>query len=257
MAATDGLNFGNPQEPTPAWQFHHAVRGIAHACEVLGTPVVSGNVSFYNQSSLGEVLPTPLIGVLGLIEDVTKAVGSVCAPGQRLYLIRYEHPEPRQGGLGASSFLSSVHGVDAGVPVAPSLEAERHLDEALVTWIASGDVQAAHDVSDGGLAVCLAEMTVTEGLGAEVDLDPIEGLAPESLLFGEWPGWVVVAASDASAESLTQAAENSNLLIVKEIGRSTPEGRLIIRQNNQVLVDVSALNAQNWHKKCFDRVFKT
>ena len=198
IAATDGLNFGNPEESHVAWQFERSVLGIADACEAMKTPVVSGNVSFYNQSQLGEVFPTPMVGILGLIGKASDRIGSKARPNSQLFLIRYRHEDPRQQGLGASAFLAAVHGQDDGVPVAPSMAQERILCEALVALTAAKAIHAAHDVSEGGLAVCLAEMTACSGLGAHIDFSPIKGLTQDSLLFGEWPGWVVVASAQPS-----------------------------------------------------------
>ena len=171
-AVTDGLNFGSPQEPHVYWQFERAVRGIADAAEALETPVISGNVSFYNQSDLGEILPTPMIGMLGVLEDADKRVGAGL-PKQncQVGLIYYRHQELPQSGVGASEFLRSCHGIENGVPIRPNLEAERDLCRWLADAIQRGAVLAAHDVSEGGSLFSLAEMASIGGCGGKVVLD--------------------------------------------------------------------------------------
>lgn len=205
VGLTDGLNFGSPQEPHVFWQFERAVRGIADAADALGAPVVSGNVSFYNQSELGEVLPTPMIGAVGLLEDASRRVGA--APGQDadLVLVRpRSFRETRHEGLGASLF-TQVNGVDSGRPEMPDLAAEKALCQWLPERVLAGEVLAAHDVSDGGLAVTLAEIALIGGRGVEANLssETARGLSrPESVLFGEFPGWVVVSVAPGGAEAL-------------------------------------------------------
>ncbi|HVL38546.1 MAG TPA: phosphoribosylformylglycinamidine synthase subunit PurL [Fimbriimonadaceae bacterium] len=204
-AVTDGLNFGNPEDPYVFWQFRESVRGIADAAEVMGTPVISGNVSFYNESELGEVLPTPLIGMLGVLERAETAIGM--APRRdrgALYLLSTPLSEIRQSGLGASEYAAAVHGLEDGLPVAPDVSLERSLCELLVLAVAQGWIESAHDTSEGGLAVALAEIALSGDLGiqAEVADSP-------AALFGEVPGRVVVSALDA--DSLGKEAESRGL----------------------------------------------
>lgn len=194
VAATDGLNYGNPQQPHVYWQFSESVFGIAEAAEALGTPVVSGNVSFYNESELGEVLPTPLIGVLGVIEDPSKSVGIAANEGDTIVSIAFELPDDPHGFLGASAYAYAIHGVESGYPADTDLEKEAVLARFLVKAADSGLLSAAHDVSDGGAAVALAEMAIASALGIEVELSGNGGVAEN--LFGERPGHVFVATTD-------------------------------------------------------------
>lgn len=192
VAATDGLNFGNPQLPHVYWQFDECVRGIAEAAEALETPVVSGNVSFYNQSELGEVLPTPLIGVLGVLESPDLAIhSSSLTPGQKILMI--EVPiEPEQGGLGASLLAAAVHGIEDGYPEEPNLAGEHALGRLIPALRKAGAISCAHDLSDGGSAVALAEMAIQSGLG----IDASRFGATASDLYGEFPGRVLVGVVD-------------------------------------------------------------
>lgn len=196
VAITDGLNFGNPQLPHVYWQFERAVKGIADAAESMGTPVVSGNVSFYNESELGEVLPTPLVGMAGILNRATDRVGMGIPGGEGLIaLLWYEvDPGPNQG-LGASEYLAVVHGVEDGRPVAPDMAKERLLCEALARLVERGVILAAHDLSEGGLAVALAEMAIVGGRGVHLDVPAYLCAGQpraDAVLFGELPGRVLV-----------------------------------------------------------------
>ena len=207
VAVTDGLNFGPPTQTHVYWQFSEAVQGIADAAEAMQTPVISGNVSFYNQSDLGEVLPTPLIGMLGVIEDANDAIGIAPSGPAQLVLLSIPGVTDPQDGLGASAYAVFVHGVESGWPAAPDAEGERRLCAALVAGCAERSIVSAHDVSDGGLAVAAAEIALAAGMRVEID-----GV---SNLFGEIPGWVLVGTRDVrSVESLAERFE----LAAKTVG---------------------------------------
>jgi phosphoribosylformylglycinamidine synthase len=195
-AITDNLNFANPEKPTGFWQFRRSVEGLAEATEVLGTPVVSGNVSFYNETADGPIFPTPTIGMLGILDDVNRRCGAafrVDAEGDAIVLLTaYDDPN---GGLGGSEYLSLIHGVEAGVPPRVDLPAEKRLIDLLVECIGEGMFASCHDVSDGGLAVCLAEKAILGNQGALVLLNRTDfptSLSPAALLFGEAQGRCVV-----------------------------------------------------------------
>ncbi|HCD99448.1 MAG TPA: phosphoribosylformylglycinamidine synthase subunit PurL [Armatimonadetes bacterium] len=210
VAVTDGLNFGNPQRPHVFWQFSEAVRGIAEACDTLDTPVISGNVSFYNESDLGEVLPTPVIGMLGILEDRDAALRMAPKAACGLWLIDYPVDLGPQMGLGASEFLATVMGLEDGVPVAPDLEAEKRLCRLLADLAHSRTILSAHDCSEGGLAVALAEVAISGERGIEADV-PSEGLPDVAALFGEWPGRVLVGVSADKESELKSATEAAGL----------------------------------------------
>lgn len=198
VAVTDGLNFGNPTYPHVYWQFSEAVKGIADAAEAMSTPVISGNVSFYNQSDLGEVPPTPLIGMLGILEDATRRVGIAPAEALELVLLSTLDTIADQHGLGGSSFLAEIHGKEDGWPEAPNLDGEKKLCAALAEGVASGDILAAHDLSDGGLAVAASEIVLA---GAAVQIISVPKISPrhDASLFGELPGRVLVSTKSVTA----------------------------------------------------------
>ncbi|HXY31851.1 MAG TPA: phosphoribosylformylglycinamidine synthase subunit PurL [Gemmatimonadaceae bacterium] len=191
MAITNCLNFGNPKRPEVYFQFREAVRGMGEACEALGTPVTGGNVSFYNESPTGAVYPTPVVGMLGLIESPDHITRSAFATdGDAIVLLGDPTEE-----LGGSEYLARIHGVVAGRPPACDLERERHTIDALLEAITEGLVSNAHDCSDGGLAVALAECCVgnrLHQLGAEVDLSAWSSLPLRALLYGEAQSRIII-----------------------------------------------------------------
>ncbi len=192
LAITDCLNFGSPEDPGVMWQFEQAIKGIAEGCKQLGIPVTGGNVSFYNQTGDVAIHPTPVIGVLGVMEDVSRRTPSGWkTPGQVLYLLGATRPE-----LDGGEWAHVVRGHLGGRPPAVDLEAERLLGEILVNASRDGLVDAAHDLSDGGLAIALAEGTLRHGVGARIWLDAVcerDGVDPFTLLFSESTARVVVS----------------------------------------------------------------
>jgi phosphoribosylformylglycinamidine synthase II len=179
MAVTNCLNFGSPEDPGVMWQFSEAVRGLADGCLQLGIPVTGGNVSFYNQTGATAILPTPVIGVLGLIDDVTRRVrGGFDADGAHVYLLGDTRAE-----FGGSEWAHVVHGHLGGRPPLVDLEAERLLADILINSSRDGLIDSAHDLSDGGLGQALVECCLRYGRGARIVLP--EDADPAVLLFSE------------------------------------------------------------------------
>jgi phosphoribosylformylglycinamidine synthase len=180
LAVTNCLNFGSPEDPAVMWQFSEAVRGLADACLELGIPVTGGNVSFYNSTGDVAILPTPVVGVLGVIDDVARRTPMAWGPdGELIYLLGTTRPE-----FGGSEWAHAEHGHLGGLPPAVDLPAERVLAEILVAGSRDGMLTAAHDVSDGGVVVTLAEMALQAGVGARCwvpdDLDSFTFCLAES-----------------------------------------------------------------------------
>src|SRR5216684_5330075 len=195
LAITDCLNFGNPERPDIMWQFEQACLGIADACTALGTPVVSGNVSLYNETEGKAVFPTPMIGLVGLMDDCARVAGSASvAAGDKVGLIG----GVGGGHLGGSEYLKAVHGKTAGMPPPLDLAREKAVQRAVRECVRAGAVRAAHDCSDGGLAVALAEMCFGRDLGCRLKLGG--SLRPDALLFGEDASRIVVSYPPSEAE---------------------------------------------------------
>ncbi len=202
LAITDCLNFGNPEKPEVMAQFEAAVRGISDACRAFDIPVVSGNVSFYNETDGRAIPPTPTVGMVGLLDDATLRVRMPFrAAGERIALLGTTRDE-----LGGSEFLRTVRGRDEGPCPEIDLAAERRLGELLVELAGARWISSAHDVADGGLAVALAEcsMTADFGIGCEVRIPG--GIRPSSLLFGESTGRAVISFSPDREAEVSAAA---------------------------------------------------
>jgi phosphoribosylformylglycinamidine synthase len=198
MAITNCLNFGNPTRPDIFFQFREALAGMAEACVALGTPVTGGNVSLYNESPAGAVYPTPTIGMVGLLEDVSRATAMEFREPEDAIILLGEPTDE----LGASEYLAWIHGVVAGAPPACDLIRERALVETLHESINAGLLHSAHDCSEGGFAVAIAECCIGNPLalhGAMVDLSAWKAIPSRALLFGEAQGRAIVSTSDAAA----------------------------------------------------------
>ncbi|HXV37537.1 MAG TPA: phosphoribosylformylglycinamidine synthase subunit PurL [Myxococcota bacterium] len=201
LALTNCLNFGSPERPEIMWEFAEATRGIAQAALALDTPVVSGNVSFYNETSGSAIFPTPTVAVVGLLEDWQRhAVAHFPEAGLAVVLLGETREE-----LGGSEWLAQRRGLEAGLPPAVDLAHEKRLHELLAAGVARALIRSAHDVSDGGLAVALAECAIAgpdstegrRGVGAAIRLPCT--IRPDALLFGESTGRVVATSGDAAS----------------------------------------------------------
>ena len=227
LGITDCLNFGNPEKPEVFYQFREACRGIADACAALRTPVTGGNVSFYNESPAGAVLPTPVIGMVGVLADVERRVPAVFrAAGDAVLCLGAV-----RGELGGSQYLSLLTGEVFGAPPRADLDAARGLVDCLVEGAERRLLASAHDVSEGGLAVALAEcaMLAAEPLGLDADLRPLGPLAPEALLFAEDQGVMVVSAAPASVEAVLALARRHGVPACRIGTVGAPGGAVTIR----------------------------
>src|SRR5262250_792261 len=194
LALTDNLNFGNPERPEIMGQFVDCVRGIGEACRALDFPVVSGNVSLYNETNGRAILPTPTIGGVGLLDDFTKSASlAFKAEGEAILLIG-----DTQGWLGQSVYLRDICGREEGAPPRVDLAAEKRHGDVVRGMIHAGTATAVHDISDGGLLIALAEMAIASGIGAR--LLPAPGaIVPHAYWFGEDQARYVVTVPEADA----------------------------------------------------------
>ncbi len=187
LAVSDCLNFGSPEDPAVMWQFAEAIRGLADACQQLGTPVTGGNVSLYNQTGEVAIHPTPVVAVLGVIDDVARRTPvAFQEEGQLLYLLGDTREE-----FGGSAWSQVVHDHLGGLPPQVDLERERLLAEILISASRDGMIDAAHDLSDGGLIQAVVESALLGGKGARLVVP--DGLDAFTFLFSESAGRAVVA----------------------------------------------------------------
>jgi phosphoribosylformylglycinamidine synthase II len=209
VAITDCLNFGSPEDPAIMWQFSEAVRGLVDACTELGTPVTGGNVSFYNQTGNTPILPTPVVGVLGVIDDVTRRTpGGFQAAGQVIYLLGETHDE-----FGGSAWAEVIHDHLGGTPPAVDLAQEKALAEVLIRASRRGMLASAHDLADGGLAQGLVESALRHGLGARIELP--DDVDPFVWLLSESTGRVVASVKEGAAGDLAALCEINGIKLTR------------------------------------------
>ncbi|MDQ3929758.1 MAG: phosphoribosylformylglycinamidine synthase subunit PurL, partial [Chloroflexota bacterium] len=243
LAVTDCLNFGNPERPHVFYQMESAVNGIADACNALGVPVVRGNVSLYNETNGVAVLPTPVVGMLGLLEDVERHAGMAFRDGMSIGLLwaRHAGDEPYAGGghlLGASQYAETCLGLKAGMPPPVDLKVERKVQQVCREGIRLGMVGAAHDCSDGGLAVALAEGCIAGGVGASIRLDELErmhpGLRSDVLLFAEEPSRIIVTLPLGNWDGLMELASSMGVSLCR-LGETRGESLDVERGEHQLV----------------------
>jgi phosphoribosylformylglycinamidine synthase subunit PurL len=242
MAATNCLNFGSPEKPEVMWQFSQAIDGISEACVALGTPITGGNVSFYNETLGKSIYPTPVIGILGILEDAANVM-KVAFRKEGDVILLLEGASRRDAELksevaakefSSSEYAKTIGGIVAGEPPAIDLAAEKRLIDCLVALASAGTVQSAHDVSDGGLAVTVAESCFAANeLGAEIQLEDAED--PEYALFGERGARVVVSAQLANVAAVLESARQYGVR-AREIGKVTGDNALSIEYNGHAAV---------------------
>jgi len=258
LAATNCLNFGNPEKPEIMWQFSQVIDGLSEACRALGVPITGGNVSFYNETLGRGIYPTPTVGVLGLLDDDSRALHmGFRASGDAILLLEGAGPatatpaasEMRRE-FSSSEYARTIHSLVAGSPPAMDLAAEKRLMEALAALAAERLLHSAHDLSDGGLAVALAEsgfasFFATESLGADVALEG--GEPAEWALFGERGARAIVTASQSALAAIRQFAAQYELGL-RTLG-TVAQGTFRIRFNGRDVVSspVAALCASWTH----------
>jgi phosphoribosylformylglycinamidine synthase len=234
------LNFGNPYDPEIYWQFVEAIAGMKEACIAFSTPVTGGNVSFYNEGPSGAIIPTPVIGMLGLLDDVNKAINSdFKAPGDIIIELGIN-----QGEIGGSEYLAMRHNEILGDAPSIDLEYESRLHKICQTFAMQGFVRSMHDVSDGGIAVTLVESLSGSGeLGCQIEIIGLSKIRHDFLLFGESQSRVIVS---CKPEKLTRILMEAKRFAIdaKQIGIVTKKRQLQIGK----IIDLSieeVLNAYN------------
>jgi phosphoribosylformylglycinamidine synthase subunit PurL len=262
IAATNCLNFGSPEKPEVMWQFSEVIDGVAEACTALGTPITGGNVSFYNETLGKSIYPTPVIGMLGILDDVSRVLkigfrneGAVILLLDGLATIGDSERSPRNeeslfSSLGpefsSSEYSKTIGGFVAGQPPAIDLAAEKRLIDCLVALAVEGIVQSAHDISDGGLAVTLAEscfgassvvaglQTGSFSLGASVKID--DHAPAEFALFGERGARAVVSVSPTNLAAVLAIARQY-IVAAREIGKVTRNDAFRIEYKGRVVIE--------------------
>ena len=238
VAITNCLNFGNPYDPEIYWQFAQTVAGMGDACREFGTPVTGGNVSFYNEDPRGAVYPTPVIGMLGVIADVRKALGAGFAEaGDKVYEIGRNHGE-----IGGSEYQVMMAGRPMGPIPRIDLKREREIHSTVLELAQSGKIRSAHDVSEGGLFACLAEclMSGQQGTGLAVDAAVLGDWRPDIALFSESQSRIVISCTPQAAPAVETVCRR-NGVDFQWLGDVNQSGRVEI--DGVVVVEVEELAA--------------
>jgi phosphoribosylformylglycinamidine synthase II len=258
VAATNCLNFGNPEKPEVMWQFREAIDGIAEACRELEVPITGGNVSFYNETLGRAIAPTPILGVLGILEDAERALGmGFQQDGDAIVLLDAgQNPataEELQRELSSSEYAKVIHGMESGQPPRLNLAEEKSLVNCLLALAREGLAASAHDVSDGGLAVTLAESGfVSEGLAAQVDLPT--GAPFEAELFSERGARAVISARPDFVSRIAEIAAQYAVR-AERIGRVT-QGEFRIQLNGQMAIRGSSESLRRVWKEAIQQALQ-
>jgi phosphoribosylformylglycinamidine synthase len=255
LGATNCLNFGNPERPEIMWQFAKAVEGIGAACRALGVPITGGNVSLYNETDGSAIYPTPTIGVVGLLEHADRVVSRrFRESGDAIVLLGVDRHE-----LGGSEYLKAIHDVVRGMPPSLDLDAERSLQALLITLADEGLTRSAHDCSDGGVAVAVAESCFdTNGIGATISLEAAvvgssEAVNVAAALFGESASRVVIS---VVPEELTRVIEHAAAAgVPARVVGQTGGNRLRIAVAGRVVVDQSVDDAERVWSNAIEQYF--
>ncbi|RAU93847.1 phosphoribosylformylglycinamidine synthase subunit PurL [Paenibacillus sp. YN15] len=251
LAITDNLNFGSPEKPEIFWQLEKAVDGMAEACRRLGTPVIGGNVSLYNENNKGAIYPTPVVGMVGLVHDTDHiTTQGFKQEGDVILLLGDTRAE-----LGGSEFQYAVHGVTEGRPPVIDLDVEKKLLDGVLSAIQAGLVASAHDVSDGGLAAALAESCISGRVGASVKL--ASELRADHLLFSESQSRILVSVKADKAAALV-AHLSATGVPVGEIGRvAGVGGDLKIDLNGATILDTPVAKLEKVWKDAIPCLMKS
>jgi len=276
IAATNCLNFGSPEKPEVMWQFSEAIDGLAAACNELETPITGGNVSFYNETLGSSIYPTPVIGILGVIEDATNVLkmafcddrdivvllDGMGVPGDSSADINSKASDSQLAReFSSSEYSKTVGGIVVGEPPTIDLRAEKRLQQCMVALAASRTIQSAHDISDGGLAVTLAESCFASAparragdtLGANIKIE--DGTPAESAVFGERGARAVVSVSPASLNAVLQMAQKFGVSAA-QIGKVIANGIFSIELNGSAIIEESVETLRDIWAHSLERALK-
>ncbi|MEW6624881.1 MAG: phosphoribosylformylglycinamidine synthase subunit PurL [Bacillota bacterium] len=244
LAITNCLNFGNPEKEEVFWQFNKCIEGMSEACRRLNTPVTGGNVSFYNESPQGAVHPTPVVGMVGLIADIDNRLTQAFKTAGSKVLLLGE----TKGELGGSEYLYYIHKLTAGTPPGLDLNTEQRLHRVVLEAAEKGLLLSAHDCSEGGLAVALAESVITGSLGVKVKLPQFDGRL-DALLFGEDQSRIIVSLSEDMMPELMEVI-NRHSIPYHVLGEVTEDGFLVLTASGSEVINLSTGEITNiWREE--------
>jgi phosphoribosylformylglycinamidine synthase len=258
VGGTNCLNFGNPEKSPIMWQLSNAIDGITKACEELDIPITGGNVSLYNET-LGEgIYPTPVLGIVGLVDDVMKAPGlAFRQPGRAVVMLRGTEPgdaTDAESEFGSSEYTKEVLGALWGYPPELDLEQEAGLQKAIIEIIQAGLAESVHDCSDGGLAVNLAESSFREDVGIKADISS-NSLPAETVLFGEEATRIVISCIQENVQRIKQITVKYGILL-ETIG-GTVAGRVEVNLDGRNVISASVNELNEAYEGALEQALKT
>ena len=258
IGATNCLNFGNPEKPHIMWQFSQVIDGITKACEELEVPVTGGNVSFYNETLGVGIYPTPVLGIVGILEDVHKtAKMEFREPGRTIVLLHATEPgdiTDAETEFGSSEYAKEILGAVWGYPPELDLEQEAALQRGLIEMIQAGMIESAHDCSAGGLAVVLAEQAFPKGIGLHVDIAS-NGLPAEFALFGEDASRVILACDPTQLAGIKQVAGKHGLSV--DVLGETGGAAMEIKIDGRIAISAAVNELSEVYESALERALRT
>jgi phosphoribosylformylglycinamidine synthase II len=250
LGVTNCLNFGNPEKPEIMWQFKEVIEGIADACRAFDIPITGGNVSFYNETEGAPIYPTPVLGIVGIVPDKEKSVSPGFKEEGDIILLIGENQEEVWG----TEYQRVIWGNEKGIPPQINLEKEKEVQEVCLEAIEKGLLRSAHDISEGGLAVCLAECSFLgeKRIGSAVHLE--EQIREDSLLFSETQSRIIVTVKPADREHIAKIAKKRKVPLI-EIG-ATGGDRILIHHQKKKIIDLSVEDSYQTWKRAIPDIFK-
>ncbi len=250
VGVTNCLNFGSPEKPEIMWQFKEAIEGISLACKTFDIPVTGGNVSFYNDTNGISIYPTPVLGIVGMVDDIRWITGpGFKSNGDILILIGRNKEE-----LGGSEYVKSIHQKEKGIPPQIDLEEEKRVQEFCLEAISLGLIESAHDISEGGLACCLAECSFLSRGRMGVSAHLKDSIRSDALLFGESQSRIVITSKEKNREKIFDLSRERGVEAM-DIGRSGGE-RITISQGDKKLIDVTVAAAAKAWREAIPDIFR-
>lgn len=250
VGVTNCLNFGNPEKPEIMWQFKEVVEGIAQACSAFNIPVTGGNVSFYNDTEGISIYPSPVLGVVGIVDDVSRAVSPGFKKEGNSVILLGENKEE----LGCSEYLKCVFNMEKGIPPQIDLKEEKRIQEFCLEIISMSLIESAHDVSEGGLSISLVECSLLSPQKIGFSLDLQDDIRRDALLFGETQSRIVVSSSSQKVKKLLNLAKKRK--VKATVLGKTGGHRIIIYHSNKKIIDIPVNEAYKAWKEAIPDVFQ-
>jgi phosphoribosylformylglycinamidine synthase II len=249
IGVTNCLNFGNPEKPEIMWQFQETIKGIAQACRTFGIPVTGGNVSFYNDTEGVSIYPTPVLGIVGMVDDMKQITGPAFKEEEDILILLGENKEE----LGASEYVKTIHQKEKGIPPQIDLEEEKRIQDFCLEIISLGLVESAHDVSEGGLACCLAESSFLSDKKTGLSVNLRDSIRSDAVLFGETQSRIVITSKNQNHQKILDLAENKQVkaAVIGKTGRD----RIIISHGETKLIDIPVNEALKAWRNAIPEIF--